>query len=302
MKSTLFVYAILLILLIVSPGLVHAAGTLTCKDIENSSRDEYFMTSTKKAIDPVYQESLIRKSAAMFLGIDTSKIPMKRLEKLAEDPATEVVEDPLGRTYALAQIGFGGGNSINYYYKFGNLELLPVALYDGDCIEQGSDESFPIEVDRVDFNGTALMTCTVADPESPVSDYTVRVSTEDGNYTGSKADVTATLNSDFENLTTLAKAQSLRRKVKPSHVTVVSKKYGKSMNVSFRFNNRQEGERIIELKLTARDKADARVWGKVFTNKVGGFHAEDSYDFNYPAVCVLTGNLTGKLFKRFVKY
>ncbi len=302
MKSTLFVYVILPVLMLVAPVLVHAASPLTCKDVEDAAREEYFTTTTKKVIDPAYQESLIRKSAAIFLGIDTSKISMKKLEKLAEDPATDVVEDPLGRTYAMAQIGFGGGNSINYYYKFGNLELLPVALYDGDCIEQGSDESFPFEVDRVDFDGTALMTCTVADPESPVSDYTIRINTEAGNYTGDKSSVTATLNPDFENLTALAKAQSLRRKLKPTHVNFNTKKFGKSMNVSLRFNNRQAGERVIELHLTARDKAEASVWGKVYMNKVGGHHADDSYEFNYPATCAFTGTLTGKIFKRFMKY
>lgn len=272
MKRTLFVAAYSLLAFATVSRASASTTPLTCKDLENSPRDEFFEASKAKTLAPDYSEKLIRKAAAIFLAIDTSKIPLKRLEKLAEEPATEVVQDPAGNFYAMAQIGFGGGNSINYYFEFGTLNQLPIALYDGDCVEKGATEALRVE-DHPVFNGVARMECKIDDPNSPVNEYVIQLNVEDGNYTGDKAEVTA-----------------------------VTKKFGRGLSVAFNFNDHRKGARAIELSLTAREKLDASVFGKVFTNKVGGYWADDAYDFKFPETCKFVGSLSGTLYKRLVKY
>lgn len=271
------------------------------KESENPNF-EYFAPTEKKKISNVYSELLIRKSAAAFWGINTAVIDFKKLVKDAEDPYTDVVETPDGQIFALANIGFGGGNSISYIYKFETFDLLPIAIYDGDCIEQGRDSSFPIEVAPT-LDSKASLSCSVSDAKSPVLNFTVVIDTEAGTYTGSPVHVTAELNPKFESLDKLTNGKNrIDEILVPNALMLETSSNGAGANLSFDFDSKKAGDRVVEISLAAREKKDASVWGKVYTNEVGGYWSAKAYEFDYPAVCTFTGSLNKKIFKRVIEF
>lgn len=296
-------------ILITTVAGISKSAAITCAeynaavDIESENPDfEYFAPTGKKKISKVYSELLIRKSAAAFWGVNTATMDYAKLVKDAEDPYTDVVETPNGDIYALATIGFGGGNSINYLYKFETFELLPIAIYDGDCIEQGRYSSLPIEV-KPKLNSNATLSCSVADPKSPVRSFNVIVPTEDGTYTGAPVNVTAELNPKFENLDRLTNGKNqIDQTLAPNALMLESSKNGAGANLSFDFDSKKSGDRVVEISLAAREKKEASVWGKVYTNEVGGYWSAKAYEFNYPAVCTFAGSLNKKVFKRVIEF
>lgn len=290
-------------------GILPEASALTCAEYdaayekESENPDfEFFAPTTKKRISKVYSELLIRKSAAAFWNTNTAVMDFKKLEKDAEDPYTDVVETPDGQIFALANIGFGGGNSISYIFKFETFELLPIAIYDGDCIEQGKTEALPIE-GAPQLNGKATLTCSIQDSKAPVSSFSISIDTEDGAYTGTPVHVKAELNSGFENLDRLTSGKNkIDEVLAPTAIMLQSSATGAGANVSFEFDRQTSGDRIVELRLAAREKKDASVWGKVYTNEVGGYWGANAYEFDYPAVCTFTGALDKKVFKRVIEF
>ena len=290
-------------------GSVSQASALTCaeydaayeKETENPDF-EFFASTSKKQISKVYSELLIRKSAAAFWKTNTAVMDFKKLMNDAEDPYTDVVETPDGRIFALANIGFGGGNSISYLYKFETFELLPIAIYDGDCIEQGKSDALPIEAAPL-LNAKATLACTIQDAKSPVSSFSISIDTEDGAYTGTPVYVSAELNSNFENLDRLTGGKNkIDQVVQPTAVMLSSSSNGAGANVGFEFDRQTSGDRIVEIRLSAREKKDASVWGKVYTNEVGGYWGANAYEYEYPAVCTFTGKLDKKVFKRVIEF
>lgn len=268
----------------------------------NNADYTFFTPTTKKQISRNYSELLIRKSAAAFWNTNTATMPTKELFKNAEDPYTDVVETADGEIYALANIGFGGGNSISYLYKFETFELLPIALYDGDCIEQGSTDVFPLEV-TPKLDGTAVLQCQVADSKSPVTEFTISVPTEAGVYTGDAAHVTATLNPKFENLDRVTGGKNrIDQSMPPNAVILETSANGAGMNLSFEFDSQRSGDRVVQISLAARQKKDAKVWGKVYTNETGGYWGADAYEYDYPAICSFSGQLISKKFKREIQF
>ncbi len=263
---------------------------------------EFFVSTEKKKISKVYSELLIRKSAAAFWNTNTALMDFKKLSSAAEEPYTDVVEAPNGEIFSLANIGFGGGNSISYLYKFETLELLPIAIYDGDCIEQGFSSALPIEASP-QLDGQALLQCTVGDSKSPVSEFSVAIDTEAGAYTGTPVHVTAKLNPKFENLDRLTNGKNqIDQVLSPDAVLLESNKNGAGANLSFEFDSQTSGDRVIQIKLAAREKQDASVWGRVYTNEIGGYWGADSYDYKHAAVCTFSGQLKQKLFKRIIEF
>lgn len=300
---------VLAILVLVSVlGGLSKALAITCaqydaafeKESENPDF-EFFAPTTKKQISKVYSELLIRKSAAAFWGMNTAVMDYKKLVNDAEDPFTDVVMTPDGEIYALANIGFGGGNSISYIYKFETFELLPIAIYDGGCIEQGRDPALPIEA-APKLDGKAVLSCSVADPQSPVQLFTISIDTEAGAYTGTPVRVTAELNSKFENLDQLTNGKNqIEQVLAPNALMLETSAYGAGANLSFEFAGKS-GERIVTFSLAAREKSAASVWGKVYTNEAGGHWSANAYEFSHPAVCAFTGSLNKKLFKRVIEF
>ena len=290
-------------------GGLSKAMAITCAEydaaFENETENpdfEFFAPTKKKQISKVYSKLLVRKSAAAFWGVNTAVMDYQKLVEDAEDPYTAVVETPSGEIYALANIGFGGGNSISYIYKFETFELLPIAIYAGECIEQGRDSALPIEA-TPKLHGKATLSCSVADTKSPVQTFTISVETEAGRYTGTPVHVLADLNPKFENLERLTLGKNkIDQILPPNAVMLESSKNGAGVNLSFDFDSQKSGDHIIKISLAAREKSDASVWGKVYPNEVGGYWSAKAYEFSYPAACTFTGSLNGKVFKRVIEF
>ena len=119
-------------------------SSLNCRVIARSGLDinDYFLLLNDK-IDEDKREQLVRKSVSSFYYDEyIPEMSYEAVNTLGEDVAVSYVQDPHGKKYIAVDVGFGGGNSITYYFEIAKLIFAGVASFDGVCLEQGKAPYF----------------------------------------------------------------------------------------------------------------------------------------------------------------
>jgi hypothetical protein len=188
-------------------GLNTTTYALNCQDFEATQTDDGYtmfeVVNEEPVLSAKLREQLIRKSVSAFYGSSyNSEMRLQEVDALAEGVAVTEVKDLNGKLYNEVNVGFGGGNSISYYYVHNTLELAPIAVIDSsDCMEQGTDVGFPIDSDPLNPS-LAIVSCEATDKRSPISSLQIELPVSGNIITDASAIVVGKLNTKHSAYTT----------------------------------------------------------------------------------------------------
>lgn len=227
-------------------------------------------------------ERLVRKSVAAFhFQAYAPSMSLKEVDELGEGVSVDQVRGKNGERYVSVNVGFGGGNSATYYYLPGTLTFVPVMSYDGDCVEQGSAEEFPVEKNPA-VETIGHLDCSLSEGAA-FGKISVRVPLgHDGLLFSSSA--TATVAEPR----TIVEGLQIET---PRSQTVNISYYGKASSVGFTIEARaKKGSTDWNVNVAARLKEGrADMFGRAYPLIVGGYHSDKARDYNARGTC--EGNL-----------
>lgn len=170
-------------------------NSLNCASYEDAKFRDYDNNSYLFEVGKGQRnDEQLRKAVTTFNQLkNANEYTIEELDALGEGVYFSQYQDKFGNLYDGVNVGFGGGNSADYFFHKGTLEFAPIFLEDGDCYNQGENASFPmdiyIEEDQIEYK---VMTCQL-EGQSPLKKIEYRYQTYKGKLINPMALVTGTI-------------------------------------------------------------------------------------------------------------
>jgi len=120
-----------------------AAPLSSCRAMERAGGYENAIKKAPYTSRLVFAHQLkqLRLAVKQFYGAEyQDSMTVEQADELAEGVSFSNFRDREGKVYQGVNVGFGGGNSAQYFFAYDTLELQPVVVIDGsDCVALGSE-------------------------------------------------------------------------------------------------------------------------------------------------------------------
>ena len=282
-----------------------SAHALTCAELEELNNQESEATAKPRheAVSAIADSQIRKATAAFYRSAYKKEMSLQEVVELGEGSYqnSDSLVDKAGNHYDVVNVGFGGGNSANYYFFKDTTRFASVYENDGSCTPAGQNEEFPI--DREVEYGKAELNCKITRANSPVRSVRATLRTM------TKNKITFIADNEADTKIELAPRLRLRGENEISvGVTSYKKKNKKSRHLSIAISvnaSSKEGKQttVYDLGLRFVNGETSTLTGRIYPDKTGGYWSKSAKEIKIPATCTLSPEkIKGALYVRPVHY